>query len=144
MANPVRGEREISVAGRSFTVAFGINAICEIEAALGENIGVVGNRLATGRVAVRDLRAILWGGLRRHHAALTVAAVGDLLERHLAGGGTLEEMAEGLFESLSAAFPGEEADQGNAPAPATTGRRAGKTSTARRSKRASTPIEPGA
>ena len=145
MANPARGERDITIGGRRLTVAFGINAICEIEAALGEEIGVVGTRLAQGRGAVRDLRALLWGGLRRHHPAFTVGAVGDLLDRHLADGGTLEMLGDPLYQGLAAAFPATaESAEGNAPAPETTTRRAGRTSTARRSRRASTPIEPGA
>ena len=88
-------------------------------------------------VRVRDLRALLWGGLQRHHP-MPLERVGDLLQDVLtaADGGSADQLAEQLARAVAESFPPR------APA-ATPATQTGQRSTPRRSKPASKPAARG-
>ena len=90
-------------------------------------------RPAARNVRVRDLRALLWGGLQRHHP-MPLERVGDLLQDVLtaADGGSADQLSRAVAQS----FP--------PPAPAATpATQTGQRSTPRRSKPASKPAARG-
>lgn len=104
---------------------------------LGGPIAAVVARL--GQPSLRDLRALLWGGLQRHHPALTLHAAGDLLHAALRGGeSSAAALGEQIAAAIAEAFPPPPSPAGT---PAT---KTGPSSTRRRSKPASKPAAPGA
>lgn len=81
------------------SVRFDINALDEVERYL---TAEVRDLVKDGSLMlkVRATRALLWGGLRHADPALTPHAVGDLMQRHLDAGGTLQEVYAAIFEAL--------------------------------------------
>ena len=137
MANPARGESRIRIGARDFTIAYDLNALCEVELLLDTPLTAIVERLVQPRM--RDLRALLWAGLQRRHP-MTVSDAGDLLGEVIrAGADATAALGEQLSEGIAAAFPPPTASPPATPA-ATTGKR----STRRPSKPASTPAAPGA
>ena len=136
MANPARGETQIRIGRRDYTLAYDLNVLCEIEAALGDPMADVAGRLEAKRAGVRDLRALLWGGLQRHHP-MPIEQVGELLQEALTDPATGRRIGNQLTEAIAQSFP--PAQPAATPATPTPATQTGRRSTARQSKRGSTP-----
>src|SRR5690348_2529325 len=81
MANPRRGEVALRLAGRDHTLRLTLNALAEIEAALGAgDLSGLGRRLAGGSLRAADLVALLGATLRGGGSILDDAEVGALVE----------------------------------------------------------------
>ena len=77
MANPHRGETPLP--GTDKVLRFSVNALCEVEAAAGENMLALLSRIDNGETPTfSQTRLLLWGGLRDGSATLSDA--GDLLQ----------------------------------------------------------------
>ena len=168
MANPERGEVAVTIGGAEYTLRFSTNAIVALETETGERAIPFVKRLGTdirapherpetkdktkdGRadeprlvsdIGIGDLRVLTWAGLRDHHAQLSVADVGDLMDQARQEGLAL---AEPVMEAFMVAMV--EMTGGNPPRPATSRRTtttAGRRSSPRRSRPASTPTGSGA
>jgi len=118
MANRYRGETPITIDGRSYTLAYSINAICEMETMAKRPLSLIGQEAALGYVTA--MRWMVWGGLRRHHQ-LSLEEAGDLLDS-LVGEVGATAAGDALQAALQAAFPTRDADAsadapGNPPAP---------------------------
>ena len=138
MANPARGEARVRIGDRDFTLAYDLNALCEVELLLGMPLQSILERLAQPRL--RDMRALLWAGLQRHHP-MSVAEAGDLLGEVLrSGADATAALGQQLSEGIAAAFPPPAAS----PATATPATPTGKRSMRQQSKPASNPAAPGA
>jgi len=100
MANRRRGEVPLALGGTRYTLCFTLGALAELESALGtDDLTGLAERFASGRLATRDLIALLGCALRGGGHALDDAAVAAL---PLAGG--LDAIAEALGDALTAAF----------------------------------------
>lgn len=76
MANAEKGEVDLKIGEKTYTLRFTRNAMAEVEAVFG---GRPFNLLmADGSVSA--IRALLWGGLRKHHPAIDLLQAGDLME----------------------------------------------------------------
>jgi hypothetical protein len=95
MANPHRGEVELKAGEKTFTLAFTINSVCELETALDKPLMDIVSDM--GRLTT--IRAVLWAGLRHHHK-MTLEAAGDVMQE--AGA---PATAEAINVALSRAFP---------------------------------------
>lgn len=95
MANPLRGEVELKADDTSYTLAFTINSVCELEDKLDRPLTDIVADM--GRISV--VRAVLWAGLLHHHK-MTVEEAGDVM--HQAGAAAT---AQAINASLSQAFP---------------------------------------
>ncbi|WP_375454112.1 gene transfer agent family protein [uncultured Methylobacterium sp.] len=106
MANRRRGEVLLDLGGTRYTLCLTLGALAELEDALqaGDLAGLA-ERFSAGRLAARDLIALLGAALRGGGHDLDDAAVARL---PLAGG--LEGMADALGEALVAAFGASHAD----------------------------------
>lgn len=111
MANPQRGEAAIRSDGQEYTLAFNHNALCILEDRFDKPISEIGQRLQAG-IGVRDLRTILWVGLRKHHGELTEEQVGEIMD----GMGGLEQVGEALGKAMAAAFARKGRAEGEARA----------------------------
>lgn len=81
------------------TLRYGMNALAKIEDLTGKSI----LSLDLNKLGIKDLLAIVYGGLYHEDKTLTIQKVGDLIDEY----SNLNEVAEKLGEALTAAFGGE-------------------------------------
>ena len=99
-ANRRRGEVPLVLASGRYTLCFTLGALAELEDAFGlGDIAALGQRFADGRLAARDLIALLGAALRGGGHGLDDAAVAA---QPLAG--DLDAVAEALGAALTLAF----------------------------------------
>ena len=103
MANAMKGDVGAVIAGQQFVLRMDMNAMCE----LGEPAAGVLGRMAAPQAFMRDIRAILWASLRRHHSGVTIEGAGDLLHEDGAGA------RAAILSALSASAPpsGDDAEK---------------------------------
>lgn len=122
-ANAVKGEASINVGARDYTLAFNINAMCEVEYILNLSTDHILRALASSP-PLHVVRALLWGGLRQHHADVDLIGAGNLIEQMGGPGLALD----GIGKALVSAFPEAKDEPANPQkgAAAGTGRRSFK------------------
>jgi len=109
MSHP-RGLVTFEAAGEVWKLKFGVNALADLEERTGESVYEIFASLSGDALRLSTLRVVLASGMRQHHPALTLPAVGDLMDEvGMAQIGKLIEAA------LRAAFP-EATKPGEAPA----------------------------
>jgi hypothetical protein len=79
MANPARGEITFEAQGKTWTLVYTVNAICDLEEQTGQSIAELGAMLS-GAKPMTGMRALFWGGLRKHHPEVTLEGAGDLVQ----------------------------------------------------------------
>lgn len=104
MANSQRGEVDLSIDGKTYTLVMDTNAMVAVEdlfSTPGRDVTFdqVVARLLAG--SVKHIRGFLWAGLKRHQPNLTLEQVGDLIQ---AAGG-LEALAAQLQQLTGATQP---------------------------------------
>jgi len=99
MSNPHRGEVELKAGDKSYTLAFTINSVCELEAKLDKSLGDIVADM--GRMVT--IRAVLWAGLRQHHK-VEIEEAGEIMQ--LAGAAAT---AQAINQAMTSAFPPAEA-----------------------------------
>lgn len=96
-------EQQIEAGGKTYTLVFGNRALRLIERELGKPVGQMDED------SISDLTVMIWAGLQRHHPALTVNDVDDIIDD--VGYAAVGEIAG---KALAAAMPQEtEPAQGN-------------------------------
>jgi len=81
-----------------------INALCELEEMTGRGL----DQLL--KTSFSSIRGLLWCGIRHQMPELTIVEAGNMLEKHLEKGGTLEQIANAVCAALEDAgffHPGE-------------------------------------
>ena len=151
-ANPERGEVDLDIAGTTYTLALGMGALRQIQAA----VRASGGRRTFKDVVegassgdVEDIVVLLWGALRRHHDDVTVDQVDELIDA-LGGIRAFPRVLQTLNALLLYTAP-DAVDQGvvkktNGAPPGVDRATAGMTgtrSTSRRGKSGSLPISSG-
>ena len=92
------------IGGRSVHLRYTVNSMCAVEDAAGGALDEVFERQFTAA------RLLLWGGMLESCPGITLNEAGELVGRHLAAGGRLEEIVEHCAEGLRrAGFFGTEA-----------------------------------
>lgn len=80
MANPHRGEVSFDVAGKTYTLSYSINALCELEEAADLSVNQVAALFdKPDRIRLTQARLLFWAGLRDHHPEVTVIEAGALM-----------------------------------------------------------------
>lgn len=104
MANRRRGEVPLVIGPDRYTLCLTLGALAELEEALGaRDLAGLAERFADGRLASRDLIALLGAALRGGGHDLDDAAVA-----RLPLGGGIAPIALALGEVLAAAFGGDD------------------------------------
>lgn len=96
MANDVKGEVGFVAGGKTYTVKFSTNAICEAENILRKSIVQIMADISW----LSTRRVLLWAALQPKHPGLELADAGELMD---ALGPT--RSIEVLTEAFNAAFP---------------------------------------
>lgn len=89
------------------TLRYGMNALAKIEDLTGKSI----LSLDLNKVGIKDLLAIIYGGLYHEDKTLTIEMVGDLIDEY----SDLNEIAEKVGEALTSAFGGAKEERKKAP-----------------------------
>ena len=105
MANRFLGEVAVEVDGETWTLRCDFNAMCEFEDATGKQAMATFEAFERGKASTKDMRAMMWSFMRRHHPDATLQDAGDLLS---ANSGVLNDV-------ISATMPtqAEVGDLGN-------------------------------
>lgn len=121
-ANRVKGEATFEVGGRSYVLAFTVNAMCEVEYILNLSTDRILSALVRSP-PLHIVRALLWGGLRQHHPDIDLPAAGDLIEEAGGAGVALEKIGAALIAAFPDVKGGEETARPRKGARAGTGPR---------------------
>lgn len=76
MANELKGEVDLRIGEKTYTLKFTRNAMADVESLFG---GRPFNEVIADQ-SVSMLRACLWAGLKKHHPGIDLLAAGDLME----------------------------------------------------------------
>lgn len=78
MANPHRGEVGIEIGGKERILKYDMNAIAEMEEHLGASVMSIFD--GGGNVGLRQIRALLYFGMKGGDQSLTLKKVGEMCE----------------------------------------------------------------
>jgi hypothetical protein len=92
---------EITLGGRKLTVHYGMNAVREIEKALGKTIFDVLKEIRNEGIGVNEIVIIIWAGLIKNYRRVTQEAVCDWLDEEM---DHIEEIAELCGNALAQAM----------------------------------------
>lgn len=109
MANSERGEVDLKVGDKTYTLCFTTNSIAEIE---GLQEGKAFTSIAVNWMAKQDLstlRLLTFGALRKHQPALSLFDAGDIIDEF---GSDLSTLGAALGEAIRFRFPPAETDEG--------------------------------
>jgi hypothetical protein len=113
MANPLRGEVALEIAGASYQLVFDVNAFCHAQEALGKKPLEMVADFSSDPDDLVTLRGLFWAGLQKHHACHLIAA-GELLSD--AGQPAVRAaLAEGLAAAFGLADKEEGKEDANPP-----------------------------
>jgi len=102
VANRFRGDVDLTVDGRLYRFRFGANELCDLQDRLGHgSMEELAKSFSPAGMGLKQLRAVMHAGLKRHQPALTELEAGDLID---AMGGFVPAL-ERVSEVLAAAFP---------------------------------------
>lgn len=115
MANKFKGDISFDVNGKSYTMRFSANALCELEDATGMGINALLAQLSDpASMRLKMVRAVLWAGLRDHHSDVTLHQAGEIITDL-----TLPRAMELASKSFELAF--QDTSKSVPPKPAQTG-----------------------
>ena len=90
-------EKRVEIAGRALRLRYTVNALCAVEDRAGGSLDTIMDRQFTAT------RLLLWGALLEEQPEMTIAMTGDLISRHIADGGTLDEIVNLCADALESA-----------------------------------------
>lgn len=111
MANPVRGEVELKLSGKTYPLRISLNVLAETQELLGlDDFNEIMGRLtpdASGRAKADfvTLRALVCAVLREHMPALGVKEAGSMI-----GAADLRPTMDAIAQALNRAFSGKTED----------------------------------
>lgn len=150
MTNAVRGLVTAELGGKTWSLEFTIDSLCQLEDLLDKTSVDILREVAQGNARLRLTRALIWAALRRHHSEITVEAAGELL-RDPAGPAFAAAVSDAFLMCWPQADPDAKAEgdgeAGNPPtaAPAGTGGRSSSSgSSAAAARRKATGAKPPA
>jgi hypothetical protein len=110
----------IELGGRSRRLRFDMNALSDLETALGRSVAEVlsGDGQSLGFAA---MRALVWAGLKHEDRGLTLERAGSMMQQAIDDGGTIADILGKVSEAITACgvFSGEKAGDSPADPPAT-------------------------
>ncbi|MBR1230203.1 hypothetical protein JQ600_35500 [Bradyrhizobium sp. AUGA SZCCT0176] len=102
MANPLKGEIEITAGDKSYILFFDIDAICAMEEATGKGFGAIAAEMQNpALMSISMVRRMLHAALQQNHPDVTLKEAGEIM---VAGGGMLKAIQK-IGAAINAAFP---------------------------------------
>lgn len=90
----------VQLGGKTRNLKYGFNALIDLQDVLGINIQDL-MKVMTKGASLRDLRSVLWVGLKHEDPTLTPEAVGDMIS----GPEDLAALGTAIRSAIEAAFP---------------------------------------
>jgi len=119
VANPKKAEVQVSFGGDPYLLCFDMNAIAELEAALGKPVHKIFGNLAE-EIGVSLMRRLLFHGLQKKHPNLTLTDIGEKMSFEEMGSYG-EAIGRAISLSVSGKEPGErkmeESEKSDPPLP---------------------------
>ncbi len=101
----MKGEVDLRVGDTTYTLAFGINQLVELENISDASIIDIADWFADrSKLRAGNMRAALWAALQKHHPEIDLLSAGEII-----GEVGLLPVVEKLAEAIQAAFPEVEA-----------------------------------
>lgn len=110
MADNPKGELTFEARGRSYTLVYSFDALCQVEDQLDAPLKAVARKLAAGRLS--HLRVFLWAGLRARHPEIDLQTAGDMIMEV-----DQAVLADVIARALTEAFPKQMEAAKGAPGP---------------------------
>ena len=110
MANQVKGEATVRLGdGRELTLCLDFDALCAIEEVLDRPIVEIFDELERAASAAKSprlgtVRALVYGGLRKHHPEITLTEAGDLVANNVSA------LSQGLSKAQAGGAPRAKAE----------------------------------
>ena len=90
-------EKYIEIAGQNLRMKYTVNSLCAVEDRAGQPLDLLMNRQFSAA------RLLLWGALTELQPEMTLEETGALIDAHIRGGGTLDEIVQLCAEALEEA-----------------------------------------
>lgn len=90
-------EKRCDIGGRAVQLRYTVSALCAMEDRAGGSLEEIMDRQFTAA------RLLLWGGMLDRQPETTLKMAGELIDDHIAQGGTLDEIVEMCALALEAA-----------------------------------------
>lgn len=102
----------VTLGGKAWHLRYDMNAIADLEGALGRDIREIGLRLMRGRMGTREVRALVWAGILHEFEDAGIRQVGDWLDEagFTKDPTTRDALLAKVFTALSDAFPDKATD----------------------------------
>lgn len=113
MANPLKGEIDLTVGDETFKLALDINQLIEVEEEVGLDLTAILQGLRT--VSLKVDRAILWAALQAHHAPCNLLRSGEIFAGMIADRG-LKDAHAAILNLVAAVMP-DDKKGGDKPRP---------------------------
>lgn len=104
----------VTLGGKAWHIRYDMNAIAELEGALGHNIREIGLRLMRGQMGTREVRALVWAGILHEFEDAAIRQVGDWLQEAgvLKDAVVRDALLNKVLTALNDAFPEPDAAKG--------------------------------
>lgn len=77
----------VTLNGREYTLRYSVNALCLLEDRAGGSLETLLSKGMSG------LRGLLWCGLLEENKGITLETAGELMQSHLASGGSIRDIS---------------------------------------------------
>jgi hypothetical protein len=112
MANSARGSVALQAGDKAYTMAFSINALCELEDVFGVPAPKLGNLFEDAEnISMKDVRKLVMVGLHDHHPEVSEKDAGVI-----AGDAGLQECMSAIEKAFRLAFPEAKTNENPRPA----------------------------
>lgn len=106
MANAHQGKVDFEAGGKTYTLCFSANALCDLEDISGKGVVAIFTEMEEwqndpNKISLKFLRSVFCAALRDSHPDITPSEAGNLI---IAAGGIIEAMLL-VLKSVSVAFP---------------------------------------
>ena len=103
------------LAGKTYNLILGTNAISEIEAQISRSYGFKMTIFeALEKPSIGDMRIILWGAMLASSPRITISQVGNIIDQHLESR-THDELSHMVIDLVGKAFPESDDIDPNTP-----------------------------
>jgi hypothetical protein len=107
VANKAKGERKLALGDKEYTLFFNMNALAELEDALGVTIPKIASQMQDqDNIGIKFIRTLFWAGLLKYHRndVPTIEDAGEILSE----AEDLAQVFQAVGEAFAAAFPQDE------------------------------------
>lgn len=111
MANPHKGETDLTLDGTTYTICLTAHEIVKLEHLYDVGVIEIAGWLDPSNVRLWRVQALLWASLQRHHRDITIDQALDMI----ANSSNLKVAVNKLVEAIQISFPPRDQDADENP-----------------------------